>query len=333
MIKRSDGRWQEAITIGGKRKFFYGKTKKELLDKLRAYEYKEERGKLFAEVVDEWQEEHYKDLVPSTIRGYNPADKRSRAWFENTPINLITASDINLKIREMASQRYSKKSVNTQRNFINMVMNFAVLHGYRADNPCIAVKLPNRLPHKPRQLPCDSDLKAVEKSDWLLPAFLLYTGCRRGEALAVTYEDIDFDNKRIHINKAVGYDGNTPFIKTPKTASGVRDVPLLAPLEARLNKNGKGLVFSYNGELYSNAAIQWAWEAWQKKEHVTVTMHQLRHAYATILYDAGIEVKDAQNLMGHATVAMTMDIYTHVRKQRETANADRLNDYLREKLD
>ena len=61
-----------------------------------------------------------------------------------------------------------------------------------------------------------------------------------------------------------------------------------------------------------------------------MTAHQLRHGYATILHDAGIDVKDAQYLLGHSSVSMTQDIYTHIRQSRIVEAGKKLNDYFGE---
>ena len=59
-----------------------------------------------------------------------------------------------------------------------------------------------------------------------------------------------------------------------------------------------------------------------------ITAHQLRHGFATILFEAGVEDKDAQELMGHSSIAVTRDIYTHIRQSRRTQTAEKLNGFL-----
>ena len=231
-------------------------------------------------------------------------------------------------LHDLAKMGLGKKVIATQRNVLNMIFDYAVTKGLIIYNPCASVKLPRGLHSERRALPTADDLKAVEKSDWLFPFFLLYTGCRRGEALAVTYEDIDRKNKVIRINKSVGFADNEPFLKVPKTEAGHRTVILLDKLAERIPK-GTGLLFpNKNGQFCKNGEIQYMWKKWQKENGVTVTPHQLRHGYATILFDAGMSPKDAQYLLGHSTVAMTQDIYTHIRQERIKVNADKLNEYV-----
>ena len=328
MTRRKDGLWQEVLIINGKKKYFYGKTKADVLHKLQQYREKQERGELFSSIAEEWREQHYNNIVPSTARGYEASFKRAIQEFDGVPIKEISARDVDVFLRTLAIRKYGKKVVSTQKNVLNMIFNFAIMRGDISANPCAAVQLPTGLHSKRRELPSERDIEIVQRSEWLFPFFLLYTGCRRGEALAVTYEDIDRENGIIHINKAVGYKDNKPYIKPTKTEAGRRDVILLDKLAERLPR-GKGLIFpNKNGELFRDSQIRRAWAAWQKENGTDVTAHQLRHGYATILFDAGLEPKDAQYLLGHTTISMTQDIYTHIRQTRQKGSAKKLNDYV-----
>ncbi len=75
----------------------------------------------------------------------------------------------------------------------------------------------------------------------------------------------------------------------------------------------------------TNSRSRDLWESYCKESGVTATAHQWRHLYATVLFDAGIEAKDAQVLLGHAQFSTTMDIYTHVKDQRIAKVAKKLN--------
>lgn len=330
MTRRSDGLWQEAITINGKRKYFYGKTKADVLKKIRDYEEKSESGRLFSEVADEWWEEHNQKVVHSTMRGYNARFKYALDNFSDRHIKDISSQEIVKLLKILQDKKYSAKVISTQLNVLNMIFNKAVIDGDINYNPCSAIQLPKGLPKKKRELPTDEEFKIVENSDWLFPFFLLYTGCRRGEALAVTYEDIDWERKIIHINKAVGFKENTPYIKSTKTEAGCRDVVLLDKLAAKLDKSKKGPIFTNSkGEMWHESMLTRKWRQWQKKNKTSVTAHQLRHGYATILFEAGLDAKDAQYLLGHSTIAMTQDIYTHIRQSRQEEYARKLNDFFK----
>lgn len=79
---------------------------------------------------------------------------------------------------------------------------------------------------------------------------------------------------------------------------------------------------------YTNYRL--AWDRYKKLSGVQISPHELRHAYATTLYDAGIDVKAAQELLGHSTVAMTQDIYTHISQQRREDTRRKLNAQINE---
>ena len=93
-----------------------------------------------------------------------------------------------------------------------------------------------------RELPPDNEIEKVKQSVdatfGLFPYLILYTGCRRGEALALTYEDIDFNKNTISVNKVVVFENGAPKIHhRAKSKSGIRIVPLLIPLKNVLDQN------------------------------------------------------------------------------------------------
>lgn len=83
-----------------------------------------------------------------------------------------------------------------------------------------------------------------------------------------------------------------------------------------------------NGELLRNGNFTRLWDKYRAETGLNITPHQLRHAYATTLYDAGIDIKTAQYLLGHANIQTTMDIYTHLSQSRQDAAADILNKFV-----
>lgn len=71
-----------------------------------------------------------------------------------------------------------------------------------------------------------------------------------------------------------------------------------------------------------------AWERYTNGTGVIVTPHQLRHAFATILFDADINTKSAQKMLGHADYKTTIEIYTYISEKRESSDAEKLNEFL-----
>lgn len=329
---RPDGLHEASRIINGERVVFRGRTDAEVEQKMIAYQGKVERGPLFKEVADTWEEQHFPTLAPSTAKGYKAALERAKNRFKDLPIKEIAPADIDALLQQMAKQQFARKTVTTQLLVVNLICRSAVLDGTIRINPCDSVRVPKGLKHSPRKLPSDEELKVVKES-WnvpggLLPYFILYTGCRRGEALALTYKDIDRKKKIITINKSVAYDNQRPYLKEPKTAAGVREIILLDKLADVLPKGiGNALLFpGRNGSYMRQAEYERTWKRWQKYVGVSVTAHQLRHGYATMLFEAGVSERDAMDLMGHTDITLTRNVYTHIRKTRKEELAAVLNE-------
>lgn len=328
---RSDGLHEAIRVVNGKRVAFRGKTDAIVERKMIEYKEKIERGPLFKDVAEAWKEEYFPTLSPGTLRCYTSAYNRALDRFLDIPIKELTVNDIDALLQNMGRQKFARKTVANQRIVINLICRSAVLDGILRYNPCIEAKVPKGLKTTPRLLPSDEELKIV-KEGWkepggLLPYFILYTGCRKGEALALTYKDINHKKKIITINKSLAYIGSKPYIKEPKTAAGIREIILLDNLAAVLPRGiGNTLLFpGPDGELMKPGAYERAWGRWKKRVGVTLTAHQLRHGYATMLYEAGIDEREAMELLGHTDIALTHKIYTHIRKSRKEKTAVILN--------
>ncbi len=115
------------------------------------------------------------------------------------------------------------------------------------------------------------------------------------------------------------------------TDADMRDVPLLDCLVNLFeHKASDELIFPNDkGELIRNGNFTRLWDKYRSETNLKITPHQLRHAYATILYDAGIDIKTAQYLLGHANIQTTMDIYTHLSQSRQDTAADILNSFMK----
>ena len=171
----------------------------------------------------------------------------------------------------------------------------------------------------------------------LRPAVLvmLYAGLRRGEAMALDIDrDVDFKAMSITVREAVRFDQQgRPLIVRPKTAAGVRTVPMLQGLADELRGRHGLLCASADGALMTENAWERAWESylyalgekkhgcsrrWAKKPWLPVEIraHDLRHSYCTMLYDSNVDLKTAMLWMGHADQSMTMNIYTHLTETR-----------------
>ncbi len=197
---------------------------------------------------------------------------------------------------------------------------------------------------------------------------LRYTGMRKEEITALQINDIDLKNKIISINKAVSFIHNQAKIKSTKNKKGrqvpILDV-VYTQLEQRLDyckKNKIKYLFTKqtdNKTMLSDMAIRRMLDSFllfinktqienhkknndtnnkknknkkdendEELKEIKFTLHQLRHSYCTMLYYAGIGIKEAQNLMGHSSADMVYDIYTHLDSKKEDIS-NSLNNYIK----
>lgn len=153
MLKRKDGLYQEYITIkeGGrsKRKYFYGKTKREVLKKIQDYQEAEEVGRTFESVSDEWWDAHVKTLAHNTTKSYSPAVRRATGYFGAWYIREIKPVDINNFLLDFIEETHAaQKTASTQLTVINLICKYAVARGYINDNPARDLSVPRGLEHK-----------------------------------------------------------------------------------------------------------------------------------------------------------------------------------------
>ena len=333
--KRADGRWQEKLTIQvngrSQQKYFYGKTKAEVLRKISAFEQEQAAGPLFEKVADEYWYEAIESLAVNSQRNYKPAYTRAKKYFEHTHITDIQPIHIRqFMAHYIETNNPAKKTAGTQRQMLLNIFSYAFDKGYITENPVAGLKIKKGLSQTIRELPPDEEIRII-KNSWDKPFgmfayWILYTGLRRSELLALTWEDVDLEENTVQVNKTLYYDNGRAAIKPPKTAKGDRVVPLMSALRKRLEP-GTGLIFTNTkGDYIAEKQFQRLWGRYAEQTGITSTPHQIRHAYATMLFDNDVDAKDAQELMGHAQLSTTQNIYTHIRDERRKKIRDKLID-------
>lgn len=334
MKKRADGRYVKVITDPKtkKRISFYGKSAREVNQKILEYESKIESGRTFSEVANEWWEEAEPELSAQTVSGYRACLNRSIEHLGDLPLKNIEPKDILTFFKRLALENFTQKTIANHRIVINQVFNRAVVGGDIQYNPCTSVKIPKAKKNTVRPPATSTDEEKILNSDhpWVFPLFALLTGLRKGEILALTWEDIDFDNNVISVTKAVEHINNRPHIKPPKTESGNRYVPLLDKLKEKLlpiKGNPKHYIFSQDGgkEPIHKQTYNVLYEKYSKAVGITCTAHQLRHSYATVAVEEDVNPKDLQNALGHADISTTMNVYAAARKRSVEKVAEKLN--------
>lgn len=338
MKRRPDGRFQKRVTLpDGTVKYLFSKASsarlalKDFDEQLLNLKIKEKNRTLFSNIANEWNAEYRERISDINYRkNTRAAYNRIVEYFDGYYIEEMTAPVINKFIRQLALLKYGKKTVANHHSILNMIFKFAILNGYIEYNILQDIPIPSNLPQTRRRIPTDEELDIVNtnfKDFDFLPYFLLNTGLRMSEALALDVKtDIDFENKEIIISKHLIHDNNKPIIEnTTKTESSKRSVVLLDRVAEKITKK-KGLLFcNDDGSPYTKKQLQSKWENYQKRYNISITAHQLRHGYATMLFEAGIDEKDAQELMGHADINTTRSIYTHIRNKRKAETAEKLN--------
>lgn len=331
MVKRKDGRYQEAITINGKRIFFYGKTKAEIMTKLTEFTKAKEKGAAFNAVAYEFWEFHEQTLAEQSKRPYAAALKRAISAFQGFPIKDIQPIDISRQIA-LFSANHADKTVRTQLMVYNLIFQYAVTHGYMPSNPAREIHVPKNLPKSKRSAASSEDAERIKASVDLpcgLFAYMaMYTGLRKGELLALTWQDIDLNKQTISVTKSLEHINDRPHIKPPKTETSIREVVIPDQLLTVLKKqkDRKGIIFkSASGGYIGSSVFHDLWARYCKASGVKCSPHQLRHLYATALFENGISVKTAQHMLGHAQYNTTMDVYTELRKKYAEKIKDKMH--------
>ena len=333
MYKDKKGLWRETLYINGKRKTFSAKTKKDVMLKIAQFDIKQKEALTLQYVAESWQEENWEKLRFGSLRTYAPCLKRIIDKFGSKNIDEIKPKDVQLWLKELGTQ-YAHKTVSNHKCILSQIFDYAIVSmNMDLYNPCDRVKLPQGLKKGTREALSDKERQAIlstTKDEFQLGFIILFTGCRLGEALALQLKDVDFKENVIHITKSVGFHGNQPTINPPKTKTSVRDVPLLQPLkdrlkELKLNKDD----YLVSGEKPLTKSILYRrWDKFCKDKGISIDRHSIRHQYATTLYEAGVDMKSAQELLGHAQISTTMDIYTHISDAKMRQNYIRLANFI-----
>ena len=358
--KRANGLYQisVAVTEGGekKRRYFYGHTQQEAKRKMMDWQEKRAAGRSFAEVAEEWRGKHWEEISAGTQTCYAPALKRALSDFSGVGVRDVAPLDVKRAVDAMASQGYARHSVGIYLSLLRQIFDYAILSQDLTVNPAETVRVPKGLASHTRECPEEAELEIIRQNVnlhkfGLFPYMRLYTGLRRGEILALQWKDVDFENRTIHVTKAVTFleTGNQAVIKSTKTKAGEREALLLERLAEKLlpiQGNPEDYIFGGSKPL-SKSVFRRRWRnycldvgLWQWKDATrangrkkklvkvkepSVTPHQLRHAFATMCFEMGVSAKDAQQLLGHSKIDVTLDTYTHIRAKRRDDVAEKLN--------
>lgn len=375
MKKRADGRFSSQIYLGevdGKRKYktVYGTTQKEVKQKVAELKIKLGKGVDISAADDTFKTWADRFLLSKKAEGVGNSHYSNLTNFcshletiHTMPINSISSADIQIVIDTLSIYHtggkppLSKRSLTGIKQFAGQVFKMAIGARIVEYNPAEYVKIPKTAAVTERTAITEN------QQQWIVDTphraqraamIMLYSGVRRGELLALTWNDINFSENTITINKAVEYIGNSPKIKSPKTKSGYRTIEIPENLTLFLQKEFKNdnctqVIHMQNGGIFSKSSWQKMWNGYMLDLNVKYgykgnankydpnklqwliepfTPHQLRHTFCTLLYAAGYDLVEAKNQMGHADIQTTANIYTHLDKISNTRSKGKLSKYL-----
>lgn len=361
---RADGRYCYTVTIGKKangkpdRKYIYAKTETEMKRKIKAFN---EDFYRYGCVIKTkftlalWLKEFLfvnklNKIGLTTFTRYEGIYRNYilNSQIGNMPLDSLTLNDFqrffNTIVCKDDGTVLSQGTLKKIKNLLHNALDCALKNDLIRRNPIDGVEIPNiaAAPKVRRTLTTaeqTSYLEAISDSSYrfiLLTAFS--TGLRLGELIALTWSNIDFENRKILVSKAVATgkmfqeDGSytsTKVVKTPKSSAGIRKVPISADLSLLLYriyqlqrnkalKEGKSstlkdqLVFqTQNKTMYNKRNIQRAHERICQKANIDyINFHGLRHTYASNLLDKELSLLTIRDILGHAKTSTT-EIYTH----------------------
>jgi len=330
-------------------KSIYGKTQEEVRKKLQKVLADINYGAHIEDTkitVGAWLEIYLNDIKKlsikqSTHNNYSGLYRHLKdAPISKIPLKSLRADDIQKFINDKSKTDLSARSIKHIHTFLRAALEQAVKQDLIVKNVAKMVTLPKIPKYERRILSVEEQASLVKVLDTedmgFAILFCLMTGLRRGELFGLRWSDVDFKTGRISINQSLARlkceDGKSRLIfGTPKTKSSVRTIPLLPELVIKLKAHQKrqiekrfklgdkwqqnDLVFcSEFGTPYDPNNLKRPLTRLTERAGITeyIGIHALRHTFATRALENGIPLKVVSEMLGHSSIAMTADIYSHV---------------------
>lgn len=363
--KRSDGRWEARYTTpDGKQKSIYAKTQKAVTEALRAIlrdidtgEWLEPSKLSMAEWLTIWLRDHQSHTTGDTVRTYEAVVRKHMIpLFGEVKLADFSAIHARRMVTNMAKSDLSSNTVRYALVVLDVALNAAVADGLIRSNPAQTVKPPKVVEHKFTIIDRDryrdfaEAVQATKCPDILM--FMLMTGVRINEARALRWADVDLDAGIVNVNYQLYTNYNIREFRPPKEGK-TRGIHVGAEVIALLRRHRKAqtadrlrarvwvdddistdLVFrSQTGtpvvEQYIREAVKRVGEALGLP---SLRPHDLRHSYAVAALRSGVDVKTVQHNLGHASAAVTLDVYAAYTDDAGKVAADRLSAYFSEAM-
>ena len=244
----------------------------------------------------------------------------------------------------------SIKTVHNMSVIIKKAMKRAVIDKLITENPCAYVELPHLRKKEIKVLSYEQEKKLIAISyHHRYGTFIrltLCTGLRIGELLALKWSDIDFNRSELHIRRIIhrckNYDNSVKtstsiFFDEPKTERSKRTIPLPENAVLDLQKwkdrqqeetgNAEFIITDIHGKFLEQSTFKKYYNRMLKECGITgITFHALRHTFATRALENGMDIKVLSEILGHYSVAFTLDTYAHVLDKFKRQNMQLMND-------
>ena len=257
-------------------------------------------------------------------------------YFGDTPINKITPNMIREwqhKLQSIQGMELKTATKNTLLRTLSSIFAYACKYYNLEQNPCKFVDSLKDNTKADRAFLTLDQYKAFRAvindiRDLTMFDLLFYTGVRRGELLALTLSDIDFNNKLLHINKTIGYARGGCVVTPPKTTASIRDITLPGFLIDELkeymahcyDKSPNARLFHMN--ISNVRLIKDKYLRLAKLPPVRV--HDFRHSHVALLVELGENPLLIANRLGHSDIKMTLNTYAHLYPNKQKELADKL---------
>lgn len=339
--KRKDGRYQRRVTLSnGKTKLVYGRTKAELSAAVRAVQSEDSAGlevgdhTLVGEWAKIWLDTYKSRLRPATVKmyrdTYNLHIMDAIGGMELREVRPVHVRRVMASVADKSDSLQHKVLLTMRQIFTTARQNHLIAY-----DPTDGIKpTPHARPAKKQYLTQDEGAALISAVDEprakVFCALCFYCGLRREEALGLQCTDIG--PAALVVSRAVTFpDGNQPDPSMElKTKAAHRIIPIPAALRKILNETphiGLHVVPNADGGVMTKTGYTRMWAHVTSATSIPVHAHMLRHSYATSLYRAGVDLRTAQQLLGHSTIEMTANIYTHLEASDSIQMASRLDAY------
>ena len=345
---RADGRWEGRYYLKGSKKYrsVYGRSyteAKQKLDKLRCEVLVPSTrcNLLVVDILKMWLESRRTEIKESSYAGYrHKLEKHLIPFFGEMKYSRMERNEVNSFITAKRSEGLSAKYIADMVIMIKSAAKWAECT-YNYANLVRNVNLPKKKRTEATVFSPDEQKKIIrtvfkEHSSTGCGVLLsMFTGLRIGEACALKWADIDFNNHMLHVTKTVqrirtyGTESKSAVkITLPKSETSVRDIPLpdfLLSILSEYRGADSDYILSGSDKLVEPRSFSNRYKALLKKADVpSRKYHSLRHTFAVNALHQNFDIKTLSELLGHSSANITLTVYLHSSMERKSACMDRL---------